>query len=92
MEFVDGAIAELVQCGSAKEAHESNVLVISPLGVVEGKKLRLILHLCYVNSHLATFPFKCDCLDCLVSMYEHHDWIAQFDLNSAGFCQTDDDP
>ena len=83
MEFVDGAIAELVQCGSAKEAHESNVHVISPLGVVEGKKLRLILDLRYVNSHLATFPFKCDGLDCLVDMYKRHDWIVQFDLKSA---------
>ena len=68
-EFVDSAIAELVQCGSAKEAHGNNVCVISPPGAVEGKKLRLILDLRYVNSHLATFPFKCDGLDCLVDMY-----------------------
>ena len=69
-EFVDGAIAELLQCGSAKEAHEHNVSVISPIG-----KLRLILDLHYVNSHLATFPFKCDGPDCLVDMHKHHDWI-----------------
>ena len=61
--FVDNAIAELAQCGSAREVSMAEVCVVSPLGVVEGRKLRLILDLRYVNNHLATFRFKCDGLD-----------------------------
>ena len=56
---------------------------MSPLGVVEGRKLTLILDLRYVNNHLATFRFKCDGLDCLVDLYEKGYWIVQFGLESA---------
>ena len=51
-------IAELGQCGSAREVSMAEVCVASPLGVVEGRKLRLILDLRYVNSLLATFWFR----------------------------------
>ena len=81
--FVDLAFSELVQCGSAREVSMAEVWVVSPLGVVEGKKLRLILDLRCVNNHLATFRFKYNGLDCLVDMYEKGDWTVQFDLKSA---------
>ena len=81
--FVDDAIAGLVHCDFAREVSMAEVCVVSPLGVVEGRKLRLILDLRYVNNHLATFQFKCDGLDCLVDMYEKGDRIVQFDLKSA---------
>ena len=42
--------------------------VISPLGVVEGRKLRLILDLRFVNKHLAKYRFRCDGLDCFTEM------------------------
>ena len=67
--FVDDVIAELGQCGSAKDVSMAEVCVVSPLGVVEGMKLRLIFGLRYVNSHLAIFRFKAG-LECLVDMYE----------------------
>ena len=34
--FVDNAIAELVQCGSAREVSMAEVGAVSPLGVVDG--------------------------------------------------------
>ena len=30
------------------------------------------------SSHLATYWFKCDSLDCLVDMYQESDWLVQF--------------
>ena len=51
-------MAELGQCGSAREVSMAEVCVVSPLGVVEGRKFRLILDLRYVNSLLATFRFR----------------------------------
>ena len=64
-------IAELGQCGSAREVSVAEVCVVSPLGVVEGRKLRLILDLRYVNALLATFRFRVSrALDCQVDMYE----------------------
>ena len=68
--FGDNAITELVQCGSAREESIPEVCVVSPLGLVEGRKLQLILDLCYVSSHLAKCRFKCDGPDCLVDIYE----------------------
>ena len=85
--FVGGEISELLQGGSAKGVESWKRKVFSPLGVAKGKKLRLILDLCYVKRHLSPFPFKCDSPDCLVNMYKWKDWIKdwiiQFDLKSA---------
>ena len=49
--FVDDLIAELVQCGSAREVGMAEVCVVpvSPLGVFEGRKLRLVLDLLSPN-------------------------------------------
>lgn len=57
--------------------------VVKPLGVVEGRKLCLLLDLRYVNRHLAKFKFKCDGLDCVVCTYKQGDGIIQFDVKSA---------
>ena len=35
------------------------------------------------SSHLATYWFKCDSLDCLVDMYQESDWLVQFNIKSA---------
>ena len=52
-QFVDEAVAALVQCGSAATLEEGDLEYISPLGVVKGaRKLRLILDLRQVNVYL----------------------------------------
>ena len=68
--YVDKAIAELVVCGAAEKVENEAAHVISPLGVVEGRKLRLILDLRFVNKHLAKCRFRCDGLDCFTEMYK----------------------
>ena len=80
--FVNKAVSDLVKCGSAEKVERQKAAVISPLGVVEGKKLRLILDLRYVNKCLARFRFRCDGLDCFAEMYRQGDWLVQFDLKS----------
>ena len=82
-EFVSTAVADLLACGAAIPAGDAEVHVVSPLGVVEGKKLRLILDLRFVNKHLAKYRFRCDGLDCFAEMYQQGDWLVQFDLKSA---------
>ena len=79
--FMNKAVCDLVKCGSAEKVERQKAAVISPLGVVEGKKLRLILDLRYVNKCLARFRFRCDGLDCF-PMYRQGDWLVQFDLKS----------
>ena len=81
--FVSSAVEDLLACGAAIPANGTDVHVVSPLGVVEGKKLRLILDLRYVNKHLAKYRFRCDGLDCFAEMYQQGDWLVQFDLKSA---------
>ena len=41
--FIENAIAELVVCGAAEKMENGAAKVISPLDVVERKKLRLII-------------------------------------------------
>lgn len=41
-DIVDNAAADLVRCGLAREPSEASVHAVSPLGVVEGRKLRLV--------------------------------------------------
>jgi len=81
--FVQSAIQELVSAGSARPVTSAEATIVSPLGVVEGKKLRLILDLRVLNKSLATFRFRCDGLDCLAEMYRKGDYVVQFDLKSA---------
>ena len=82
-EFVSTAVADVLACGAAIPAGDDEVHVVSPLGVVEGKKLRLILDLRFVNKHLAKYRFRCDGLDCFAEMYQQGNWLVQFDLKSA---------
>ena len=58
-QFVDEAVAALVQFGSAATVKEGDLECISPLGVVKGaRKLRLILDLSQVNVCLKKYRFK----------------------------------
>ena len=76
----DKAIAELVVCGAVEKVENEAAYVMSPLGIVEGRKLRLILDLCFVNKHLAKYQLRCEGLDCFTEMYEKGDWVIQFGL------------
>ena len=71
--YVDKAIAELVDCGAAQKVENEAAHVISPLGVVEARKLRLRPDLRFVNKHLAKYRFHCDGLDCFTEMYKKGD-------------------
>ena len=58
-QFVDEAVAALVQCGSAATVKEQDLESISPLGVVKGaRKLRLILDLRQISVCLKKYRFK----------------------------------
>lgn len=58
--YVSQAIQDLLHYGSIISSEKSQIVVRSPLGVVGGKKLRLILDLRYLNSHIAAVKFKYD--------------------------------
>ena len=47
-----------------------------------GKKLRLVLDLRHVNSHLCKYPFKYEDLRCLSKVFEHNFWFFTWDLES----------
>ena len=83
IEFVRHELAGLVKRGCVKVVKESDVVVFSPLGVVDnGRKLRLILDLWYVNKHLAKFKFKLEDLKVVASVYDKGDYVVTFDLKS----------
>jgi len=80
-EFVDRAIRELVEGGCAKEVEQMHVC--SPLGVVDnGKKLRLILDLRFINEHLNVQKFKLEDLRTMAQIFERGDFAFSFDLKS----------
>ena len=65
--FVCATIERLLQTGCAREVDLEEVMISSPLSVVDnGRKLRLILDLRYVTAHLAKHYFHLDDLRTLV--------------------------
>jgi len=81
LEFVQESVLSLVERGCARESIDP--VVCSPLGVVDnGKKLRLILDLRYVNKHLASFKFKLEDLKTVLEVYKQGDFVVTFDLKS----------
>ena len=82
--FVQESVESLVKRGCVLKVEASDVTVCSPLGVVNnGKKLRLILDLRYLNEHLAKFKFKLEDIRTVGSVYEKGDYIVTFDLKSS---------
>eukprot|EP00117_Sycon_ciliatum_P022902 scpid26163/ scgid19621/ Retrovirus-related Pol polyprotein from transposon gypsy; Reverse transcriptase; Endonuclease len=82
-DFVGEAISDMRSRGCIKEVNRDQVSVCSPLGVVDnGKKLRLILDLRYLNKHLAKFKFKLEDLKVVADVYEKNDFLVTFDLKS----------
>ena len=81
--FVSQEVESLLGRGCIKEVEEKDVMVCSPLGVVDnGVKLRLILDLRYVNCHLRQFRFKLEDLKVVASVYKQGDYLVTFDLKS----------
>ena len=80
-EFVEESILSLEERGCVREV--SDCEVCSPLGAVDnGKKLRLILHLRYVNKHLAKFKFKLEDMKIVLDVYRQGDYLVTFNLKS----------
>jgi len=79
--FIEESVLSMLERGCVREA--VNPVVCSPLGVVDnGKKLRLILDLRYVNEHLFEFKFKLEDLKTVLDVYEQGDFLITFDLKS----------
>ena len=82
-EFVTRAVADLVKQGCAVEMAQEDIVVCSPLGVHDnGRKLRLILDMRYVNNHLARLKFKMDDIKTAMQIYKKNDYLITFDLKS----------
>ena len=80
-ELVEESILSLEARGCVREV--SDCEVCSPLGAVDnGKKLRLILHLRYVNKHLAKFKFKLEDMKIVLDVYRQGDYLVTFNLKS----------
>ena len=81
--FVDEAIENLVVSGSVIATVQSSATVCSPLGVMEGKKLRLILDLRELNKHLLKCTFKYEDIRTVANMFDTGNFFFMFDLKSA---------
>ena len=82
-DFVTDSIRDLMERGCIKEVKSEEAMICNPLGVVNnGKKLRLILDLRYVNTYLAKFKFKMEDLKTVARVYEKGDYVITFDLKS----------
>ena len=55
-------------------------LVLSPLGVVEGKKRRLVMDLRYLNQHLVVPKIKFESYNDVASQIRPGDWLTKVDL------------
>ena len=82
-EFVEETVSKLVLQGCAIECKRSDISIVSPLGVVDnGKKLRLILDLRYINQFLQKQKFKLEDLRTASQIYRKGDFLVTFDLKS----------
>ena len=81
--FVSEAIDALICAHCVVRLQESDLVVCSPLGVVEQKKLRLILDLRELNKHLLAPKFKYEDISTLRHMFEVGEHFFSFDLKSA---------
>ena len=81
--FVNQAVKDLLECGSAVEVKQEFTKCVSPLGVVQGaSKLRLILDLRQVNNCLSKPSFKLEDIRTAAKIYRKGDFVVTFDLKS----------
>lgn len=90
-EFVSAAVKDLMACGSAIRMNKEDLVMCSPLGVVEGRKLRLILDLRELNKHIDSPRFKYDDIKVACTLFSVGDHFFSFDLKSA-YHHIDMDP
>ena len=84
-EFVDEAIASLIASDAAGVVPYTPT-VVSPLGVVAKKssgKLRLIINMRYLNSHLEKRKFKFETVAVLSDLLSVNDFMWSLDISSA---------
>lgn len=82
-DFVSESVSEMLAEGCIEEVGEDEVYVCSPLGVVDnGKKLRLIIDLRYVNKHLVKHKFKLEDMKVVANVFQKNDFVVSFDLKS----------
>jgi len=86
-EFVDEAIQSLIENRCVLGVQEKPVLC-SPLSVVEGTKLRLLLNLRYLNQFLHVLSFQYEDLCIAALMFEKDEYLFKFDLKS-GYHRVD---
>ena len=79
--FVEEAINDLLNKRCIEE-HDFPPHVVNPLSVAEGKKLRLVLDLRYVNSFIECTRFKYEDLRTLSEIFESGFFFFTFDLES----------
>ena len=90
LDFVVRAISELLGNGCITE-HSEPPFCVNPLTVAEGKKLRLVIDLRYVNCHLVRFKFKYEDLRSLSQVLQKGHWFFTWDLKS-GYHHVDISP
>lgn len=81
--FVSEQIIELLSSGCVIEVNQSEVQVISPLGVVKNSsKKRLILDLRYVNKYFRISKFKYEDIQTMHDIFSLGDWFFKLDYRS----------
>ena len=82
-DFVTSEIFRLLDQGCVKEVTRGEVHTINPLSVADnGKKLRLILDLRYINKHLRVQKFKYEDLRTFQNLFSKGDFFFKTDLKS----------
>ena len=82
-DFVTSEILRLLDQGCVKEVTRVEVHTINPLSVADnGKKLRLILDLRYINKHLRVQKFKYEDLRTFQNLFSKGDFFFKTDLKS----------
>ena len=82
-DFVTSEILRLLDQGCVKEVTRGEVHTINPLSVADnGKKLRLILDLRYINKHLRVQKFKYEDLRTFQNLFSKGDFFFKTDLKS----------
>ena len=82
-EFVTSEISKLLELGCIREVNRSEVYTINPLSVADnGKKLRLILDLRYINQHLRVPKTKYKDMRTFHDLFEKGHFFFKVDLKS----------
>ena len=88
-EFVTSEILKPLELGCIREVNCSEVHTTNPLSVADnGKKLRLIVDLRYINQHLRVPKTECEDMRTFHNLFKKCDFFFKLDLKS-GYHQLD---